>query len=355
VVSIASRERPEKRLRSSEEIKRGYNSLRAATKEQEMVSAKVETVLVPLNGSPEPEAALPYAVSIARAFDAAVRLLGVIETGTDVSFVKNADQNGESVESLRDAARTYLAAKAAELETQGLETSTAIAVGNVAEEILRDADQAHTSAIVMATHGRGGLERWALGSVADKVMRMAHVPTLLVRPSEPPDGLSRVELRHLLVPLDGSSLAEAAIAPAARLAKATGASLTLLRVEPWLTSKAMFAGQLYAIPNLSELEEDVETAAKDYLARASLDVPHDVPCRAVLQRGFATITIEAYAEQKRVDLVVMSTHGSGGLTRLVVGSNADRLVRSGVPTLLIHPFMVSNEEQRTRIGASTTT
>ena len=111
----------------------------------------------------------------------------------------------------------------------------------------------------------------------------------------------------------------------------------LLRVEPWLTSKAMFAGQLYAIPNLTELEEDVEAAAKDYLARTLLQVPHDVPCHAVVQRGFPTITIEAYAEQKQVDLVVMSTHGSGGLTRLVVGSNADRLVRSGVPTLLIHP------------------
>ena len=105
------RDRPEKRLSSSEAIKKGCISLRAAKKEQEMENGKAQTILVPLNGSPEPEAALPYAVSIARAFGASVRLLGVIETGADAPFVQIADQNGESVERLRDAARTYLAGK----------------------------------------------------------------------------------------------------------------------------------------------------------------------------------------------------------------------------------------------------
>ena len=302
-----------------------------------------ETILVPLNRSSESEAALPYAVTIAKALGASVHLVSVIEAGTDYPFVTDDRHRSAIVERSRRSAGSYLADKAAILKTEGLEASTALAVGNAAEAILLDAEQTGASMIIMATHSRGGLERWVLGSVADKVMRMARIPTMLVHPSKQRGSVEQVNLHTLLVPLDGSAWAEAAITPAVRLARATGAKLLLLRIEPWVNTPADTGSEGPWEALQAEMERDAEKLARDYITSMQSRLLPDVECEGIVERGNVTPMLESIIGERTVDLVVMTTHGRGGLARLVLGSNADRLVRAGIPAMLIRPALAESK------------
>jgi nucleotide-binding universal stress UspA family protein len=310
-------------------------------------------VLVPLDGSASSEAAIPYAVAVGRALGATLRLLRVVDTTSGYFFLEQVEWDKELIGSLRDEALSYVEQRRSVLRDQGMETSTAVAVGNATEEILRDAKVAGASMIVMATRGRGGLQRWVLGSVADKVMRMGRVPTLLVGPSEAADPVRAVALRTLLLPLDGSHLAEAALEPAVALAEATGAKLFLLHVEPWASTSMAFGGGMY-IPDLAESEGRIDAVAWEYLRSICAKIPSAVHYQAFVERGVPSPALEQFIAEEHVDLVVMSTHGRGGLARLAIGSTADRLVRAGAPTLLIRPAAIA-DRGITREGAEAVT
>jgi nucleotide-binding universal stress UspA family protein len=186
--------------------------------------------------------------------------------------------------------------------------------------------------VVMATHGRGGLQRLFLGSVADKVMRTADQPTLLISPSEDATARQAIQLRRIVVPLDGSPLAEAALAPAARLAAAAGARLVLLRVQSWPVMTTM---ALPYVPDLGPVEAELERQAQQYLEGVLGRLPAGVAADIAVLRGIPTMTLVDYVQENAVDLVVMTTHGRGGVRRLALGSTADRLIRLGLPVLLI--------------------
>ncbi len=318
-----------------------------------MERTKGELILVPLDGSAESEAAIPYAITLGRALNASLRLLSVVDSQTGYPFPRVGPPVDEVIDLLRDQLRSYLAERLASLQAQGLDASTAVAEGNPAEEILRDAAQVHASLIAMATHGRSGLQRWVLGSVTDKVMRSAQVPTLLVPSLDQRSPVEPVDLRTLLLPLDGSSLAEAAIAPGVRLAEALGAKLLLLRIEPPVNSPANPGSDGSWQAQQAETERDAERLAREYIAAVRSHVPPAVECEGIVERGNVTPALEAAIAKRRVDLVVMSTHGRGGLTRLVLGSNADRLVRAGVPTLLVRSLAVPESHvAKGGVGAS---
>jgi nucleotide-binding universal stress UspA family protein len=307
-----------------------------------------ETILVPLDGSAQSEAVLPYTMAIAKAEGSTLRLLSVVEPEGTNPLLAGMEHDSDLAVRMHSEAGQYLSQMVAALKQQGVQASSLVVAGAPTEEIRRAAESGDIAMLAMATHGRGGLQRWALGSVADKVMRMSTTPTLLVRPSETPQEDRTVALRRLLVPLDGSPLAEEAIAPAARLAQSAGAKLVLLRVEPWLSSRAVFATEGMYIPNLSTLEDEVGAAAKEYIDSARQQVPSGVSCESVVLRGFVNVLLEAYVEEGKIDLVVMSTHGRGGLARFVVGSKADSLVRAGAPTLLIRPQGLMEKETPAR-------
>jgi nucleotide-binding universal stress UspA family protein len=253
------------------------------------------------------------------------------------------DGHGRASETPRSAVKSYLDAIAGGLRERGIRVTRHVASGDPVEAIVGDAMVEPASLIVMATHGRGGAERWIVGSVADKVMRLATCPTLLVRSPEPNRATQSVRLRRLLASLDGSPLAETALPVAADLAQASGAELVLARVEPWLASRMgdfEFAG--YAA-DIGRMEEEVASAASNYLAQQRDRLPPGVAARAVVLRGIAAAGLRNLIEQESIDLVVMSTHGRGGLRRLVLGSVADRLVRSGVPVLLVRPDTTTSD------------
>ena len=141
-----------------------------------------------------------------------------------------------------------------------------------------------------------------------------------------------IHLRRIAVPLDGSPLAEAALAPAARLAAAAGARLVLLRVQS-LPVMATMAYQY--VPDLGEIDAELEQLAQQYLEGVLGRLPAGVAADIAVIRGVPAATLADYLQENAVDLVVMTTHGRGGVRRLALGSTADRLVRLGLPVLLI--------------------
>jgi nucleotide-binding universal stress UspA family protein len=169
----------------------------------------LQKILVPLDGSELAEAALPYVVEISRRCDPVeVILLQVVRLPsghaaaiflpTDVDFPgEMMPGSGADLEAIRypiyreqeiSSVRTHIEAEmlplARQLQEQGIETRVEVAFGHPAEEIVRYAEQEKVDLIAMCTHGRSGISRWILGSVADKVLRGTHLPILLIRPPE---------------------------------------------------------------------------------------------------------------------------------------------------------------------------
>jgi nucleotide-binding universal stress UspA family protein len=293
-------------------------------------------VLVPLDQSPLSESALPYAEAIARVTGAHVRLLSVIDPGSRALPDGPTEVRAHIEQVNRSAAEEYLRMTALPLTGRGIEVQPAVVLGNPVDEIVAAADDDPGSVIVMATHGRGGLERWRVGSVADKVMRIATRPTLLVRPRTAEEERRPVTIGRIALPLDGSEHAEAALPYATDLAKRCGATLVLVRVEPWVAAIAPVYGY---VPSTERMDRDANIAAKTYLDQVRGRLPEDLPVHTIVLRGSPRAQLEQFALNERVDLVVMSTHGLGGFRRFIVGSVADHLVRAGAPVLLIRPPM----------------
>ena len=135
-----------------------------------------EKVLVPLDGSQLAEIALPYVEEIAAKMGAEITLLCVSETDEAEEYNKHKSYLEQILGVAKNEAKKYLEQPGAEIKMR-----SAIEVGHPAEEIVDYADKEDINLIIMATHGRTGLSRWALGSVAEKVLRAGTTPLLLVR------------------------------------------------------------------------------------------------------------------------------------------------------------------------------
>lgn len=281
------------------------------------------------------------------ALGGSLHLLAVVERKPRGLTRRSDDLANKLEEEQKSRLERYLATIADPLRNDGCSVRTTIAMGAPAETILSVADSDATSVIVMTTHGRAGvdrIDRWSIGGVADKVMRLSTRPTVLVRLPYTRAGREiprrSVTFAHLLVPLDGSDMAEVALMPAADLAARTGARLTLIRVEPWLTEGSARYG---TVPEFTTLEEEAAAAAASYLNDVRRRLSDDQNVETVVLRGRPAESLIEFALHERVDLVAMTTHGRGGFRRLVLGSTADRMVRSGVPTLLIRPPVASSD------------
>lgn len=254
-------------------------------------------ILVPLEGSPAAESALPLSAPLFRASPTRLTLLRVVPL--DASSV---------------AAEAYLSKVRDALHAHGVDADTAISWGDPAREIVRFAGLDRADLIAMTTQG-GGL----LGGVAEEVVRRATVPVLLNRP-----GLGFGKARRLVVPLDGSELAESVLPDVLRIAKALGADVHVVGVVPSLVVAA--DGFLPDQDLSASLREPCERAAREGLSA--------VP---VILSGSAAAEIALYAEKVQAGLICMATHGRSGLSRVLLGSVAERLLRRApCPILLRH-------------------
>ena len=292
-------------------------------------------ILVPLDAARDAETALPLAETLAKQLDAEVVLIAVLPEDVAVSPVLAAYEAAlaRMAETRRVAALAYLDGIRERLLRNGVPASTAVRVGPVAATIVEMARTEGAGLIAMATHGQVGPQRWFLGSVADEVARSAEVPVLLVRPGEAGTVVSEPPT-DIIVPLDGSALAERALPIAVALAKTFGAPVTIVRTVAagWWS---MDAGMYVELPDIIEA---IEAEAREYL---------DVTANSLKAQGIEVATrfslfappdraVEEVAVSARRPLVVMTSHGRSGLARVVLGSVADRIVRnSSAPVLIV--------------------
>lgn len=316
-------------------------------------------ILVPLDGSKFAESALPMAAAISRGTGATVELVsaydpvpppvGGAEVGADLAVPVHADVlaatpatagelretvRAERAKYLEDASRRVRAATGHDVEAELLD-------GRADQAIMERVASSGADLVVMATHGRGPVERAWLGSVADHLIRALRVPVLLVRPvdEEPGDLTVAPPVRRVVVSLDGSRLAEAAVEPAGRLAAAVDAPVVLLRV----VGGHMELGSSYIPHAAQEQHEQLEaerSKATDYLR----SVAEDLAGRGVtvgdveVVAGPAVRSILESVDPDGSDLIAMATHGRGGLRRMVLGSVTDKVVRAATgPVLVVRP------------------
>ncbi len=301
--------------------------------------APYRSLLVPLDGSPFAEQALPLALSIARNSGA---LLRVALVHHPVPALATALEVPEIEAQLDQEARVreqgYLNGVVERLRHQANVPVTAILLdGAVADALETEIEGSGTDLVVITTHGRGPLSRFWLGSVADQLVRRLHVSVLLVRPvGEKPQ---EPRLRRILIALDGSPFAEQAIAAATALGEPFKAAYALLvAVEPALPV-ADPAG-LMLLPVSPDTEVKRREAAERYLAGIADRLKQEgvAATTHVAEGTVATAAILEQAEALNVDLVALASHGTGGFERLVIGSVADKVIRGSLhPTLVVRP------------------
>ncbi|MFQ3662640.1 MAG: universal stress protein [Chloroflexaceae bacterium] len=295
------------------------------------------TILAPLDGSKVAEQALPTAARIARATGAALHLVHVhAEDARDPIFVNGLPVIDEHLHSLAaEHERVYLERAAATVASDDLEPMPVCLSGPVVRTLMRYARDVNADLIVLTTHGRSGFDRLWLGSVAESLARHTHVPLLLLRPSSSSGSPKR--FRHILVPLDGSPLAEEVLAPAAALAAIDNGALTLQRIVDTLP-------QPTSLPLPERYRPDEATLAREEAAAATY--LQDVAAR---QAPAGTRTIVSHAEhparaiietahQLEVDLVALTTHGRSAVRSVAISSVADKVLRGiDLPLLVLRP------------------
>lgn len=303
----------------------------------------MQTIIVPLDGSELAERALPYAQMLATLFGAHIRLLRVINDpeGTlaplhDVASSQSQPMSTEQAYDLRlwDLlqlnATNYLKAKLEALEHTDLSVDYEVRLGAPAEQIVQASEQVESAMVVMATHGYTGFKRWTLGSVADRVVHASQVPVLLV-PGQGPAANKAPQLRRLLVPLDGSSLAMQALPLAQELAVHAQAQIMLFQAVSSVTN--LYAG-LDLPPDMLDALEGRAT----HVLRTTADKireESDVAVLTVVELGLAPDQIVAQAQKYQVDLVVMATHGYSGIKRWALGSVTDKVLHAAPAPLLL--------------------
>jgi nucleotide-binding universal stress UspA family protein len=300
------------------------------------------TILVPLDGSTFSEAALPATVTVANRLAADIELLTITPDAAEWGVEAVIDAFGPS-EDFDDWIEGYLQARSSDLaEVSERAVSYSVRPGVPRDAVLEVARELEPITIVMATHGRGLLTRAWLGSVADTVLREGPAPVVLVRPdgdegNNVPVLTSAPEFTRIVVPMDGSGQGEECLRWATRLGGEDGTYL-LVQVVAMPISQA--AGPMVTAADwLPGLLEAARTEADAYLSEVAgpyrdrgLDVHAEV-----LTDGMPAPSVLRFARDNGADLIVVGTHGRGGLSRAVLGSVADKVVRGASCPVLVVP------------------
>ncbi|MCY4416681.1 MAG: universal stress protein [Chloroflexi bacterium] len=325
-------------------------------------------VVVPLDGSELSERSLPYARLVAGALSVPIDLVeafDVLPAAVHDHLAVVATQR--MLEEAQSRTDNYLGRVRADLRDMGYMATATTLPGAPAQAIVDWVADDPDALVVMSTHGRGGIARWALGSVADKVLHAIPNPMLLVRGAAA-NPLEDGGPRAILAPLDGSTLSELSLEHAATMATALKTRIVLMRVNP---DAAVYRDYLSPGRGGASGARDADWAAVEELiqneltdTRDSLDrsanrltgefgFVNDVVTLPVESRNVAEAIAEAAASEGA--MVVMTTHGRSGINRLVMGSVTDRVVRhSDLPVLVVRqaetPSAATLEQRVTETG-----
>lgn len=289
------------------------------------------SILVPVDGSKLAERALVLAVPLADQHNAALTLLSVHEPIADLTLGGGAPVRDPALDNeWRKEHREYLTKLAKRVSRRTTApVKTEFLDGRTVPTIAKYADEQGVDLIVMCTHGRGGFQRFWLGSVADGLARASKVPLLLARGGRAPGSrmVGASLFRRVLVPLDGSERAEGALLAAKALLGDAHAAITLAHVVHPMSAAAV--ANMAPRPELDPTVSYLEPLAAKHRS-GSLVINHDMRTSGNVVRTLLDI-----ADAHDAELIAISSQGLGGLQRMVVGSVADKLVRTArVPVLL---------------------
>ncbi len=282
-----------------------------------------DRILVATDGSDVASAAVDAAIALATRFDAELHAVHVREVGELPQDV--ADEAASDLERTGREAAQRAADRAADA---GLEATTAVVEGGQTphDAILAHAAEAGADLLVLGTHGRTGIGRWVMGSVAEQAVRESPIPVLTVHGETVLDA----DIESVLVPTDGSAHAEAAADHAIALAAATGAALHVVHV----VDLGMIGDGTAIGGALDALEEAGQAAVDRIVDRAEAADIGTIQASVLSGRAYRAIT--DYADEADVDYVVMGTHGRTGMERFLLGSVTERVVRlSDVPVITV--------------------
>ena len=322
-------------------------------------------ILVPLDGSTRAEVALPIAARVAHATGGSVGLLQVVSIPTNYEYGGGLNQNygygsglyapsliTEEVRETEQAdATAYLTGLANSNLFAGISTSTSVVFGSPGPQILALAEQQAVDLIVLCSRGRTGFTRWVLGSVAQRVIHHSRVPILVLHDGEAPLPALHADTAHSLcavVAVDGSPLAETALLPAAHLVSALAQPTQGILHLLYVVEPSIFGANedVLSQRNAEEMEhaQAYLKGVREHLLAQTSDLNLQITWSVTPAQDVAETTVsttEKGTESRggnECDLLVMATHGRGGIERWVMGSVTERvLTATTVPMLVVRP------------------
>ena len=299
----------------------------------------IKNVLLPLDGSPLAEGALPFAALLTRGLGASLTLVRVPDP------IVAPTPGMEAVTPLalcspeaRAAADDYLKKMAAQEALSGLALTLLTPDPPVVAGVMEATRQSAADLLVMTSHGYSGLKRFILGSVTDELVRHADCDVVVV----PAGSRAKPAIGRIAVPLDGSALAEAGLARAVQVARALGADLHLLQIPQVPIQPVGHAAPGAGLDWVPELVAEATREGQAYLeAKAAELRAQGVTVTAQQEAlgidGVAGGILDA-ARQQQADLLLLTSHGRGGLRRLVLGSVTDAILRKAdLPVWVVRP------------------
>ncbi|MEO8564622.1 MAG: universal stress protein [bacterium] len=303
------------------------------------------SILVPLDGSPTSEEAVPLALAVGSALGASVELVYVHELAPHFGNAPALDTELDIEDAQR--MRAPIAALAERLtRAHDLPVSGTLLTGPVVSTIERHVVDRGVRLVVMTTHGRGGLARAWLGSVADRLIRARIGPVLLVRPDAGQPQPRRWPPARVLIPLDSTGLSEDVLPPLNALLTGSRTELVLLTVvEPLPLLEPFPDVAVWVDRSGTQAGQDAENGARAKVATDNLERTAQrlrlsgtqVRTRVVVHPSVARTVLE-YANETGVDLIALATHARDAIARALMGSVADTLMRgASVPVLVVPP------------------
>jgi len=290
----------------------------------------IKNILCAVDRSPSSLQAFGYAIALARWQKARLSLLEVVEEAPSPGVTRAPKSDRVPAETRttleRDLRRVLTARRASDVKVE-----IVMRKGKVVQEILAQAKASRSDLLVIGSHGRGGVQRLVLGSVAEKVLRLATCPVLTVRSGVRLARRSRSPFETILCPTDFSVAANKAVAYAKRLAREADAKLIVMSAVEWPFGEELMYGAV------ADLRKSIESNASDALARLlSRPAPIRPRAQAIVAIGKASAAIVKLARARSADLIVMGVSGRGALDVALLGSTTHHVIREGAwPVLTV--------------------
>jgi len=285
-------------------------------------------ILIPLDGSKTAETVLPYIRYLASQFDSKIEVLGV--------------GIGNKNRRVNRLLNEYIDNTVSSLNAEKIETEAIVIYGSAADKILNYSKQNDIDLIIMATHGRSGVKRWWMGSVAEKIISQSITPVLLIPSKKKKVTQTKkiISIERILIPLDGSNIGQAALDHIELIARETGAAINLIQV---ISTSGSMEASLLGNANWDSFFKAMRETASDYLESLVEELKgHGISAKYDILIGNPAAEIIEYARKNKADLIAMSTHGRTGLARWVLGSVADKVLHgAGMPMWLVRPQNMS--------------